>query len=350
MDNIKKRKELPAGETAVFCGQIALIIKAGIPLYDGMETLTESCEDPKAKETFKLISNKVTETGSLYQAVKEAGFFPEYMVSMIKIGEETGKLDDVLTSLSKYYEREDKIKKSIKSAVTYPVLLIIMMAAVILLLVVRILPIFTKVYKNLGTEVSQTGKTFMALGRGFGYGSLAVTMIILVVILVLYVIYLVSGSRSLKKILFSLPVLKGLSNKITSGRFASVMAMMLSSGYSIEKALEMAPEIVTDESAKEKIIKFSNLVKEGMSFPEALMEINMFTGLQTRMINVGFKAGKLDSVMENMSSVYEEEIDNSIDKLVSVIEPTLVAIISIIIGGILVSVMLPLASIMSSIA
>lgn len=345
-ENIKR--ELSASETAVFCGQVALIIKAGIPLYDGMETLVESCEEPKAREAFKEISDVVTETGSLYMAVERVGFFPEYMVSMIKIGEETGKLDDVLTSLSSYYEREAKIKKSIKSAVTYPVLLMIMMSSVILLLVVRILPIFSRVYENLGTEVSDSGKAFMALGRGFGYGTLIVALILIGLVLILSAIYWISGGKKFKKIVFKFPVLKGLNNKIASGRFASVMAMMLGSGYSIEKALEMAPEIVTDDNAKEKLVKFSELVKGGMSFPEALIEIDMFTGLQTRMINVGFKAGKLDSVMENMSSVYEEEIDDSIDKLVSVIEPTLVAIISIIIGGILVSVMLPLASIMSS--
>ncbi|MBE5937489.1 MAG: type II secretion system F family protein [Lachnospiraceae bacterium] len=346
---LKAGKELPAGETAAFCGQVCIILNAGIPLHDGMETLAESCEEPKAKKAFEHISKKVTETGSLYLAVREAGFFPDYMVSMIKIGEETGNLDDVMESLTIYYEREDKIKKSIKSAITYPLLLMAMMAAIILLLVVRVLPIFEQVYRNLGTEISDAGKAFMAVGKGFGYGTLVCVFVILLVIFLALLIYAVSGGKTFKKIIFRLPILKKLNNKITSGRFASVMAMMLKSGYSIEKALEIAPEIVTDNSAKEKITKFAEYVNSGQSFPEALAKVDMFTGLQTRMINVGFKAGQLDAVMENMSSAYEEEINDSIDKLVSILEPTIVAIISIIIGGILVSVMLPLASIMSSI-
>lgn len=348
MKNSGKYK-ISASETAAFCSQVSLIVKAGIPLYDGMETLVDSCEDENSKKYFKQISDKVTETGSLHQAVKEVGFFPDYMIGMIKIGEETGNLDDVLTSLSIYYEREEKVKNSIKSAVTYPLLLMIMMSAVILLLVVKILPIFEQIYKSLGAEVSETGKMFMNFGRVFGYGTLVCVMIILLVLLVGFIIYVVSGGKTLKSIIFKLPVLKNLNEKITSGRFAAVMSMMLSSGYSIEKAIEIAPEIVSDEGAKNKILKFGDLINEGKSFPEALMEINMFTGLQNRMINVAFKAGQLDGVMNKLAVAYEEEIDDSIGKLVSIIEPALVAIISIIIGGILVSVMLPLASILSAI-
>ncbi|MBE5939092.1 MAG: type II secretion system F family protein [Lachnospiraceae bacterium] len=347
--NKNRNNQLSAGETSIFCSQVALIVKAGIPLYDGMGTLVDSCENDDAKEAFKKISDKVVETGSLYMAVKEVGFFPEYMVGMIKIGEETGNLDDVLSSLSVYYEREEKIKNSIKSAVTYPLLLVAMMAAVILMLVVKVLPVFEGIYESLGTEVSETGKFFMAFGKVFGYGTLICVMLIVVALIVAFVIYLVSGGKVLKNIIFKLPVLKKLNDKITSGRFASVMSMMLGSGYSIEKAIEIAPEIVTDEDAKKKIEKFGQLISEGKSFPEALMEINMFTGLQNRMINVAFKAGQLDSVMNKLSVAYEDEIDDAIDKLVSFIEPTLVAIISIIIGGILISVMLPLASILSSI-
>lgn len=347
---MKVRKyELSASETATFCSQVSLIIKAGIPLYDGMGTLVDSCEDEDAKQSFKKIADKVVETGSLYTAVKEVGFFPEYMVGMIKIGEETGNLDDVLTSLAVYYEREDRMKSSIKSAVTYPLLLMIMMSVVILVLVVKILPVFEQIYKSLGTEVSNTGKLFINFGRGFGYGTLVCVMIILLMLLVGFVIYMVSGGNALKKIVFKLPVLKKLNEKITSGRFASVMSMMLGSGYSIEKAIEIAPEIVSDEGAKAKIIKFGELINDGKSFPEALLEINMFTGLQNRMINVAFKAGQLDSVMSKLSVAYEEEIDESMDRLVSFIEPLLVAVISIIIGGILISVMLPLASILSAI-
>lgn len=340
---------LPADEIASFCGQVSLILQAGIPLYDGMETLVESVDDKKTKDIFRKLADDVIETGKLYEAVKNAGFFPSYMVNMINIGEESGKLDEVLRSLSIYYEREAKIKKSIKAAVTYPILLVIMMASVIALLVTKVLPIFEKVFKNMGTDISKMGKSVMNAGLAVGNVAFIITGIVLLVIIVVYVASLIGYSEKIKRISFKMPVLKNLSRKISSGRFASVLSMMISSGYSLEKALELASGIVTDVVAREKIEKCSELLKEGKSFPEALEEIKMFDGMQNRMISVGFKAGQLDAVMEKMTQVYEDEVNTSIERLLSYIEPTLVAILSVIIGGILVSVMLPLTSIMSSI-
>ena len=343
-----KRDMLSADEISSFCGQIALILQAGIPLYDGMETLVDSCEDKKAKEAFKQLADKVIETGMLYEAVRDAGFFPQYMVNMIHIGEEAGKLDEVLRSLSIYYEREARIRKSIKSAISYPILLILMMAAVVTLLVTNVMPVFEKVFKNMGTDISQTGKSIMNVGLAIGNVAFVIIAIVLVVIIAVCIAVKLGAGESLKRLSFKLPLLRGLSKRMSAGRFASVLSMMISSGYSLEKALEMAPGIVTDTTAREKIKKCDELLKEGKSFPEALESIEMFDGIHNRMISVGFKAGQLDAVMDKMTKVYEEEVDDSIERLLSFIEPTLVAILSIIIGGILVSVMLPLTSIMSS--
>lgn len=346
--DLGKRRLLPADEISSFCGQVALILQAGIPLYDGMETLVESCEDKAAKEAFKQLADKVIETGMLYDAVREAGFFPHYVVNMIHIGEEAGKLEEVLRSLSAYYEREARIRKSIKSAITYPIILIMMMAAVVTLLVTKVLPVFEKVFKNMGTDISATGKSIMNAGVLIGNIAFVIIVIVLVAIIGIYIAIKLGAGERLKELSFKLPLLRGLSRKISSGRFASVLSMMIASGYSLEKALEMAPGIVTDTVAREKIKKCDELLKSGKSFPEALENINMFDGMQNRMISVGFKAGQLDAVMDKMTKIYEDEVDDSIERLLSFIEPTLVAILSIIIGGILVSVMLPLTGIMST--
>lgn len=341
---------LPSNETSMFCAQVALILKAGIPLYDGMETLCESIEDEKFRKNFQKISDIVNDTGSLYEAVKQVGFFPSYMVNMIHIGEESGQLDDVLEGLSRYYEREASVKKSVQSAIAYPMILIIMMSAVIALLVMKVMPLFEKIFINLGTEMSNSGKAIMNMGMIIGKVALVLTILLLISIIGFYIYSKIgNGTEKTEVILSKIPAVRNLNNKMAASRFASVISMMLSSGLELDRALEMASEIVTDGLAKKKIEECANLVKEGTSFPEALAKIQMFSALDSRMINVGFKAGRLDGVMSKMSEVYEEEVDQSLAKLVSFIEPTLVAVLSFIIGGILVSVMLPLASIMSSI-
>lgn len=345
----KRKKLLPAGETATFLRQMSLIMDAGIPIHDGIESLVESCENEKARVAFQGLCDTVKETGSLYKAVEKAGFFPEYMVNMINIGEETGKLDDVLKSLAVYYDREEKTKKTVRSAVSYPILLVCMMAAVILLLVTKIMPIFEDIFLSLGTNMSQAGVNIMNIGFLVGNVALISIAVILAIIIISAILTKLGKGNILMKAVTVIPIISSLNKKMSSGKFASVIGMMLSSGYSLEKALDMAPTIVEDRAVKEKIEKCGELVKKGTSFPDALAQIEMFSKMQSRIISVGFKAGQLDSVMEHISKSYEEEVDDGIEKAVGYIEPCLVGILSILIGGILISVMLPLATIMSSI-
>lgn len=347
--NKKTRQLLPAGETSSFCRQMSLIMDAGIPVYDGIESLVESCEDEKSREAFVGLSNTIKETGSLYRAVEQAGFFPDYMVNMVNIGEETGKLDDVLKSLADYYDREDRTKRTIKSAVSYPIILVCMMAAVILVLVTKVMPIFEDIFLSLGTNMSETGVSIMNLGFVVGNISLIAIAVILVIIVAAAVLQKLGRTDALLGAASVIPGVKSLNRKLSSGKFASVIGMMLQSGYSLEKSLEMAPSIVGDKSVREKIEKCGGLVKSGISFPDALSQTGLFNKMQSRIISVGFRAGQLDSVMEQISASYEDEVNEGIEKTVGYIEPCLVGILSLVIGGILISVMLPLATIMSSI-
>lgn len=203
--NKKMKKLLPAGETATFCRQMSLIMDAGIPVYDGIESLVESCEDEKSRKAFEALSETVRDTGSLYMAVKGAGYFPDYMVNMINIGEETGKLDDVLKSLAVYYDREERTRKTIKSAISYPILLVCMMTAVILALVTKIMPIFEDIFMSLGTNMTETGINVMNIGLAIGNISLVIIAVILVIIVASAILTLIGKSDTLIKIASVIP-------------------------------------------------------------------------------------------------------------------------------------------------
>lgn len=138
---------IPAKETAVFCTQASLLLKAGVPLGEGLKTLTDE-GTPQGKDLLRRIAEKVEETGSLYEGVREAEAFPSYMVQMIRIGERVGKLEEVLEALSRYYEREDKLRGAVRSAVLYPLILVVLMAAVIAVLVASVLPVFSQVLEG----------------------------------------------------------------------------------------------------------------------------------------------------------------------------------------------------------
>lgn len=333
----------------MFCAQAALLLKAGVPLHEGLDTLTDQ-GTAAGRSLMQQIADTVGETGSLYEAVQGAGVFPAYMVQMIHIGEKVGKLEEVLGALSQYYEREDKLRGAVRSAVLYPLILVLMMAVVIAVLVAAVLPVFSQVLEGLGAEISGAGAGMLAAGNVIGRCSLAVVAVLLLLMLLLIAMSLTAGGRErLVRLSARLPFLRGVYRSIASGRFASVMSMMLSSGYSLDDALELAEGVTADPATISKIVQCREKVASGASFANALLELELFSGLHTRLIQTGERAGRLDDVMQQMAAHYEEEIDDRLSALVALVEPVLVILLSVIIGGILLSVMLPMISILSAI-
>lgn len=343
----KKNRRIPAKETAIFCSQVAMLLKAGIPLHEGIASLGEGA-DAGAGARFDKLIQILEESGSLYEAVRASDLFPAYMVNMVHIGEAVGHLDAVMESLGRYYEREDALRTSIRSAVLYPAVLVLMMAAVIAVLVAEVLPVFAQVFRELGMEASQDTGSVIRFGTVAGWCVLIFVAVLLVLTMaVLLLSHTAKGGRWLLRIAGCLPGLRGIYRRIASGRFASVMAMMLSSGYDLDEALKLAPEVVNDEQMAEKIRLCRDKVAEGVPLGDALMELGLFSGLYARMIQVGVHAGQLDGVMEHLAVIYEQESDEAIGRMIALIEPTLVILLSLIIGVILLSVMLPLISILS---
>jgi len=278
------------------------------------------------------------------------GIFPPYMVNTVKIGEQAGTVDSVMESMAVYYAREAKIRYAIKNAITYPVVLVAMMALVIGVLVVEVLPIFTQVFRNLGTDMSASSVAIMNFGLAAGRTVLIIVVALIVLGGGLFFLSKTKKKEAVTKFIGKVfPPIRELTKKTAATRFASVMAMMLNSGFPIDSALSLIPDVLNDEGAKKKVaICKKRMTEDGVSFPEAIEECAIFDGIHSRMIRVGFMAGQLDSVMDKLAEIYNEDIDNNISRMVSLIEPSLVGILSVIIGAVLLAVMLPLASIMSS--
>ena len=345
-----RKKTVTPQDAAIFCSQTAMVLQSGIPLHDGISAICEKTGNKASDEVFGTIETKIKETGSLYSALSEAGVFPAYMVNMVNIGERSGNLEETMRSLAEYYEREAALKKSVRSAIVYPAVLIVMIAIIIGVLVLRVLPVFNQVFDTLGTEIPAGSAAVLELGTAIAKWALALVLITAVTAIILYIYSRTAkGSVRLAKFTGRFFLTKKLSVKISSGRFASVIAMLLQSGYDIEEALEIIPGILSNQLVLERVQQCQSLMKEGKSFSQALAEIGLFTGVYAKLINIGFQTGNGDSAMQKVADMYSDEVDASVNSMVSSIEPAMVAVLSIIVGIILLSVMLPLMSIMSSI-
>ncbi|MBQ6961934.1 MAG: type II secretion system F family protein [Clostridia bacterium] len=345
----KERNGLSSAELSNFCGQVALILEAGLPLYDGMETLAGADSGSAHADVYSAASKGVTETGSLYDAIKDDGRWPKYLVEMVGIGERSGQLDQVMRGLEAYYAREDRIRSSISSAVTYPLVLGVMLIVIVLILLWKVLPVFRRVLNSMGVGLSESGGLLMRLGVSVGWIILALVALVVVLVITGVVLMRTKHRDKVMQIVQRvMPSLQRLNKKLSASRVASVLSMMLSSGFPTDEALEMTSNVLSDRNAAEKVLSIRKSLEDGSAFADAVTKTNLFEDLHNRMITMGSATGQEDQVLGKLASLYEEQVEDGITRLVAIIEPTLVALLSVVIGAVLLSVMLPMAGILTS--
>lgn len=344
----KQTKGLSAAELSTFCGQVALVLEAGLPLYDGMETLAGADANSGNADIYKAASESVTRTGSLYEALKSDDRWPEYLVEMVGIGERSGQLERVMRGLEAYYAREDRIRSSVVSAVTYPLVLGVMLVVIVLILLWAVLPVFRRVIESIG-GMSESGQTMMTIGTVVGWVVLVlVGLLVLAVLAGAILLRTKHRDRVLNLAQRLIPSVAKLNRKLTASRVASVLSMMLSSGFPTDEALDMTAAVLSDKTAAEKVKGIRKELDGGKTLAEAISNTGLFDELHNRMITMGTATGREDQVLGKLAELYEEQAEEDITRLISIIEPTLVALLSIVIGAVLLSVMLPMAGILSS--
>ncbi len=346
----KKIKALTAAELSAFCTQVAMMLDSGIMLYSGMEALAKTYEGSPSGETYKKVTGQYVQTGSLHEALKNCGGWPDYLVAMVGIGERTGKLETILQDLAAYYQRESRMGSAIRSAVTYPLVLGVMMVLIILIMIVKVLPVFRNVLANLGLSMDGSANMLMRAGLTIGWVVLALVGLMILAIIICVLLMRTGLRAKVVAMLSSLfPPMKHIAMRMSSARVASVLSMMLSGGFPLSEALEMVPAVLEDPVVRERIRGVKGKVEEGVPMGDALPETGLFDEMSNCIIRTGCEVGRADLAMEKVARDYEHRAEESLEGLVSIIEPTLVGVLAMVIGAILLAVMLPMAGIISSI-
>ncbi len=339
---MSKPKYLSNAEISAFCAQLSMVLSAGMPTYYGISILSDEAPDEATRELLTQIYTPMEQGETLNIALRATDKFPPYMLNMIQLGEETGRLDDVLRSLSAYYDREDTIRSSIKSAVVYPFILTILMLTVIVVMIAKVLPIFSQIYAELGSELTGTARLLMNISNAINKYMVVFVILFVAVILTSLILY----HTELGKILFQN---RGVGISLAASRFANCMFLALSSGLDTDKGLELARELVNNPHMQSRIDSCKNAISHGETFAEALLRSNIFSKMYSSWIAIGAKTGSMDDVMQHICEAYQNETDEKLSHYIAVLEPTLVIILCVFIGLILISFLLPLLGIMSSI-
>ena len=338
-------------ELSGICFQISLMLHSGISLFEGLDVMCEvRDQDSATSEVLRSIADEMRLSSRLSEALEKTAAFPDSMIGMVQLGENTGKLEDVMSALAEHYKREGRLRGMIFRAIFYPSVLFVMISAVIVALMVRVLPEFTRVLDDMGIESS----SYIRMLINFGNNALRYILIIVAILLFAVFAFLIysklSGKRHmLSDMFFRIPFLRRISDKVAAGQFASAMALAVSGGYGITDAFMLMDRIIVNRRTLGKISFIGDSISKGSTFSQAVILSGIFDGMPERMVAVGEKSGRVDAVMREISAIYEEETSVSLNNLVSTIEPAMVAFLALVSGTIMLVIMLPLIGIISSI-
>ncbi len=347
MDN---KKAINHSDLALFCYQYSVVLKSGIPYLESIHLLAEDVIDEKMKDYATSIAGYVEEGVLLSDAFDKQSVFPVYTIEMIKIAETSGKLPEVFERLSEYYEQSDQIKQKVKSALTYPLVLIALMTGVILLLVVKILPIFHDILLSVGGTVPGATQAILNVSMWLQSGIFVILGLMGLAVLLIWLVLNTKAQKSRRdRWMLNLPVVKHLYKLSVTIKFAKALSMLIHSGMDIDKSFEMIVPLVDNEHIASELNKSLVLIENGEDYETALKNIDVFPELFLKMMRIGRKTGSLDQTLDRISGIYDKELTRKLQKFSASIEPALVIILSLVVGAIMLLVMLPLINIMTSI-
>lgn len=345
---MNKLKPLTNKELAFFCGQMHTIIKSGISAFEALGIMQEDAgEDDVA--ILQAIAEDMRENGYLAHAIAKTKMFPNYLIQMINIGETTGNLDSILEGLRDYYSREDEIQNSVKNAIVYPAVMSSVIMVIIFVLLTQVMPIFETVFNQLGTEL--TGIAKMLLHAGIALERYALVFVIVLCAILGFAIYCIKSPKAahLKECFIRRNTfIRNIQCKISACHFASIMAIALHSGISADEGFAMADKVNTNTDFQQNLNLCKARIRDGSSFGMALKQSGIFTGIYSRMTTIGDRTGSLETTMAEIADMYEKDITEAIDNKIRSIEPIFILILSVVVGVILLSVMLPLLAIIAA--
>ena len=337
-------------ELSAFCLQISILLKAAVPLDEGLYLMAEDAPTEEEKKLLHTMGEDVERGDPFFESLERTGAFPPYVVRMAKLGQQSGTLDQMMESLADYYEKEYYMMKNIRNAITYPVMMVGMLLIVLFVLFTRVMPVFEQVYAQLGVQMSPLSQAASRLG-GILSGAALVVFVLLAVAVLIAAIAAGAG----KELTIAHKLMERLKRNSKTAlaaagrRFTAVLALTIRSGMELDKGMELARELVDNGTVAEKIDICSEKLQLGEGYYEAMKESGLFSSFHIQLIKVGVRSGKMDEVLQEISDDYEQQADASIDAMVARLEPTLVAVLAVAVGLILLSVMLPLAGILAGV-
>lgn len=340
----KKGKKLKPDTISHFCRQFSIIMSSGINSLVGLETLAKRTENKVLANEMNRIVESVKKGSNIADAMLDKkSKFPRLLGAMVATGEETGTLEDVLSSMAVFYEREHKINQKIKNASTYPAIVAGLSFVMLFLFTSFIIPQMMESIMDVGGEVPFITKFVMSVGQFMSkFWWLVLIMIMGVSYVLLQYIKTPLGRIQKDKIINKIPLLGKGINSIVSMRFSRALYLFISTGYPLLQGLDHIKASVNNSIAEKAIMGAKDGIIKGETLAENLEKYHYFDSVLIQMIAIGEQTGQLETISNQMADFYEQESDIYLSRLVAMIEPIMIIGVGIVVGILVISVFLPM--------
>jgi type IV pilus assembly protein PilC len=340
-------------ELAIFTRQFSVMIDAGLPLVQCLEILGGQQENKSFQKILNGVRASVEGGATLSVSMKqyEKVFDPLYY-NMVEAGETGGILDTILQRLSTYIEKNVKLKRAVRSALIYPISVLTIAGMVITLLLWKVVPIFVTLFNGLDVDLPLPTRIVIGLSRFVGsiYGLLLFVFFFAAVFALKYWYGTPQGRMAIDTIMLNIPVIGPVLRKIAVARFTRTLGTLISSGVPILEGLDITARTSGNAVVEKAITETRKAVEAGRSLVDPLKETDVFPGMVTQMIGVGEQTGAMDAMLQKIADFYEDEVDAAVKDLLTAIEPVMIVFLGVVVGGVVISMYLPLFSLIGKLS
>lgn len=330
-------------DIAVFCRQFATIISAGLTIINGLNILRQQTENKKLKDIIDKVYEDVQKGKTLSESLRLHKEFPLLFVNMVEAGEVSGKLDEILERMAGYYEKEDRLRKKINSALMYPSVISFVAITIVVFLVIKVLPVFIDMFKGYNAQLPMPTRILLGISNGIrNYWYIIIAVIILMIYLIKRYIESPEGRYKYHAFLLKLPIIGIINKKVVTSRFARTLSTLLGSGIPVIQAMDIVEKTVTNAVLEQGISRCKESIKKGSGLARPLTSINVFPPMLIEMISIGEETGTLDGMLSKTAQFYDDEVDIVVSGLTTLIEPVIIVLLAGIVGFIIISIILPM--------
>lgn len=341
---INIHRKIKVKEISIFCRQMYTMLDAGVPLINALNLMSTQVTNKHLVEIVKELEEDVRKGEMLSNSMRKfPEAFPTLLTSMVESGEASGNLDEMFLRMSTHFEKENRINNKVRAAMIYPIILAGVGVAALAVVMIFVMPTFVSLFESSDAQLPAATRLLIGMSD-FMANHFIIVLGILAAIVVGIILYskTESGIYFFAKLKISFPLIRDLNRKIVVSRFTRTLSTLLASGVSLVESLPIVSAVLNNVIAEDEVLKIRERVVKGEGLSTPIEDCELFPPMLSSMVRIGEESGALDDMLNKTADFYDEEVDQAIQTLTSMLEPIMIIIMGVVVGFMVISLMLPL--------